>query len=154
VHVDDLAPDDPLVRVARALITSGSEASRGATGTSVQPPVLGLTMDAAPDPVAPAGMLTYHLTATNHGTGDAVQVELRMTLPVGVFGCGTLSDGGHAPQGCAAGRDVVWTLGTMASQAMRTVQAVVQIRGDVPSGRSSRPPLAWRTSPARARAPA
>ena len=91
-------------------------------------------MVATPDPVVPAGLLTYQLMVANHGTEDSVQVELRMTLPVGVFSCGTLSDGGQTPEGCLAGRDVVWSLGTMGPGAMRSVQAVVQIRGDVPSG--------------------
>ena len=64
-----------------------------------------------------------------------MQVELRMALPVGIFGCGTLSDGGQAPQGCAAGRDLLWALGTLEPGEVRSVQAVIQIRADVDAGR-------------------
>jgi len=134
VHVDDLSPDEPLVRVARAVISSGTTITRAVAVTPVDSTTLGLSMTAQPDPLAPAGLLTYQLTVTNDGADDAVQVELRVTLPVGIFDCGTLSDGATTPQGCAAGRDVVWSLGTIAPGAFRNVQAVIQIRADVPRG--------------------
>jgi uncharacterized repeat protein (TIGR01451 family) len=134
VHVNTLAPDEPLVRVARAVITSGTAEAREGVVTQVQPAAFALGIAATPDPVAPAGLETYQLIVANHGAGDAVQVELRMTLPVGVFACNTLSDGGTTPDSCLADRDVVWSLGTMGAGTMRTVQAVVQIRGDAPSG--------------------
>ncbi len=134
VHVDDLSPDEPLVRVARAVISSGTTIARAVAVTPVDSTTLGLSMTAQPDPLAPAGLLTYQLTVTNDGADDAVQVELRVTLPVGIFDCGTLSDDATTPQGCAAGRDVVWSLGTIAPGAFRNVQAVIQIRADVPRG--------------------
>jgi uncharacterized repeat protein (TIGR01451 family) len=133
VHVDALSPD-PLVRVARAAITSGTATARAGVVTQLQAPVFGLAIGATPDPVAPAGMLTYQLTVKNDGGTDAVQVALRITLPVGVFACGTISDSGATPDGCVADRDVLWNLGTMSAGAMRTVSAVIQVRGDIPSG--------------------
>ncbi len=45
-----------------------------------------------------------------------------------------VGDSNGLVEGCLAGRDVVWSLGTMGPGAMRSVQAVVQIRADVPSG--------------------
>jgi uncharacterized repeat protein (TIGR01451 family) len=134
VHVDTLAPDEPLTRAARALITSGTVVASAVVVTQVQPTAFGLTLGAMPDPVAPAGLVTYQLTVANQGAADAVQVELRMTLPVGVFACNTISDSGTTPDGCVADRDVVWSLGTMSAGTMRAVQAVVQVLGNLPSG--------------------
>src|SRR5439155_7106009 len=85
-------------------------------------------------PVAPAGLLIYRLTASNHGTEDAVQVELRMTLPVGVFACGTRSDGGVDSFPTRRCCDLVWALDTMTAGTSRSVQLAIQIRGDVPTG--------------------
>jgi len=48
---------------------------------------LGLEMVAEPDPVVPAGLVLYRLTAANHGMDDAVQTTLRVTLPVRCEGC-------------------------------------------------------------------
>src|SRR5439155_27357948 len=109
VHVETLAPDDPLVRVAHAAITSGATAARASVVTQVDASTLGLVMVAEPDPVAPAGLLTFRLIVTDHGATDAEQVQLRLSLPVGVFACGSPSDGGTAPEGCAAGREILWT---------------------------------------------
>ena len=83
----------------------------------------------------PAGFVTYRLMVTNHGVEDSVQVELRLALPVGLFACGTISDGGQAPQGCGAGRDLLWALGTLGPGEVRSVQAVIHIRSDVDAGR-------------------
>src|SRR5207244_11021344 len=134
VHVDTLAPNEPLVRVARAVITSGTAAARAGLVTQVQATPLGVEMVAEPDPVVPAGLVLYRLTAVNHGTVDGVQVALRLTLPVGVFACATPSDGGTTPQGCVADSDVVWSLGTLAAGTTQSVQLTIQIRGDVPTG--------------------
>src|SRR5207245_3866975 len=73
VQVDDLAPDDPLVRVARAVVTSGTAAARASVVTQVGATALGLVIVAEPDPVAPAGLLTYRLIVTDRGATDADQ---------------------------------------------------------------------------------
>jgi cysteine-rich repeat protein len=134
VHVENLAPDDPLVRVARATISSGATAARAAIVTQVQATSLGLGVVAEPDPVAPGGLVSYRLTVANHGLADAVQTELRLTLPVGVFACAPASDGGTTPDSCLAGRDIVWALDTLAAGTTRSVQVAIQIRGDTPTG--------------------
>src|SRR5207244_3350602 len=100
VHVDDLGADDPAVRVARGVVTSGTVTATTSVVTEVQASAFRLAVTATPDPVAPAGLVTYQLTVANDGVADAVQVELRMTLPVGVFSCGTISDSGQTPESC------------------------------------------------------
>ena len=117
VRVEDMAADDPLLRITRGVISSGANAARASVVTQVQPATLALELIAEPDPLDPVGpvpgatgLLTYRVTVSNLGLTDAAQVELRMTLPVGIFGCGTASDDGTAPDGCGAGRDILWTL--------------------------------------------
>ena len=134
VHVDDLAPTDPLVRVARATITSGTVAARASVVAQLGAAALGLVLVAEPDPVVPAGLLTYRLTVTDHGATDADQVQLRLSLPVGVFACAPPSDDGTTPEGCAADRDVLWTIDTLPAGKSRSVQLAIQIRGDPPAG--------------------
>src|SRR6185503_4174316 len=43
-------------------------------------------------------------------------------------------DGGVVSQGCLAGSDVLWDLGTIAAGTSRGVQLVIQIYGQVPTG--------------------
>src|SRR2546427_6813959 len=77
-------------------------------------------MVATPDPVARAALLTYSLTVTNGGTVDLAGVVLLMPVPEGLYGtagCRSVSDGGVLPAGCAAGRDIVWSLGALAAGA-------------------------------------
>src|SRR6185436_16701129 len=114
--------------------TMATTTSSSTSTTTLPKTVLALALIANPDPVVPGGIVTYTLTATNLGPANAVQAQLRMTLPAGVFTCGTPSDGGQLPTGCAAAHDVVWALGTMAVDTSRTVQIAVQFRGDVVSG--------------------
>ena len=47
-----------------------------------------------------------------------------MPIPVGVANCQAYSDGGGAPSVCVTGRDVAWSLGTLAAKTSRTVQVV------------------------------
>jgi uncharacterized repeat protein (TIGR01451 family) len=124
--VDDLGDADPLVRVGRAVLSSGAAAARASVTTMVQPTTLGLTFQTTPDPVAQFGVLTYLLTVTNNGQSDAVQVELRMFIPDGTYTCGAASDGGTYPSGCRAGADVLWSLGTLASGDTRSVQVILR----------------------------
>src|SRR5262249_9079101 len=134
VHIENLAPNDPLVRVARAAITSGAGAARASVVAQVGATALGLVLVAEPNPVAPAGLLTYRLIVTDHGATDSDQVQLRLSLPVGVFACATPSDGGTAPEGCLPDRDVLWTFDTLTAKTSRSVQLTIQIRGDTPAG--------------------
>src|SRR5262249_4907087 len=106
VSVDDLGAVDPLVRVARAAISSGSTAAHASVVTQVQASSLGLVMQATPDPVAVRGFLTYELTVTNRAAVDAVQVELRMPVPIGTYDCYGASD--DATGSCRQGSDIVW----------------------------------------------
>jgi len=134
VTVDDL-PADPLVRVARATITSGAVAATAGLVTQVAPARLAVVMVANPEPVNPGQAITYELTVTNHGPGDAVQVQLTMPIPAGVGGgCVRLSDGAQTPDGCFNGRDVVWTFDTLSAGTSRTVQATYDALSNLPDG--------------------
>jgi uncharacterized repeat protein (TIGR01451 family) len=128
VDVDDLGAADPLVRVARAVIASDVLAARAGALTHVEvDPPLSLSITATPDPVALGGLLTYTLTLTNDGGTPSDGVFLRMPVPEGLYGtsgCNSVSDGGAPPVACAAGRDIVWDLGTLAGGASRSVQFV------------------------------
>src|SRR5207248_3315602 len=85
---------------------------------------MGLVMVATPDPVSPGEVLTYELTVTNRRDSVAAAVEVRIEIPTGIANCQAFSDGGTAPSGCFLGRDVLWSIGTLAAGASRTVQAV------------------------------
>ena len=56
VHVEKLAPDDPDVRVARAVIASGATVAEASVVTQVQGTTLGLGITSDPDPVKPGGL--------------------------------------------------------------------------------------------------
>jgi uncharacterized repeat protein (TIGR01451 family) len=131
VEVTDLGAAEPLVRAARGVVQSGAEAARAEAVTQVEAvSPLSLTLTATPDPVALGGLITYTLTVANDGGSDAVGVELRMPVPSGLYstsGCNSVSDGGVLPAGCAAGRDIVWDLGTIATGANRAVQFVGKV---------------------------
>jgi uncharacterized repeat protein (TIGR01451 family) len=131
VQIDDLGAADPLVRTARAVLASGAVAARAGAVTHVEDGApLALTITATPDPVSLGGLLTYTLTVTNNGGADADGVILRMPVPEGMYGtagCNSVSDGGVPPGNCAAGRDIVWNLGTLAMGASRTVQFVGRV---------------------------
>jgi uncharacterized repeat protein (TIGR01451 family) len=131
VEVTDLGATDPLVRLGRAVVQSAAEAARAAAVTHVEAvSPLALTLTATPDPIALGGLITYTLTVTNNGGSASDGVELRMPVPSGLYstsGCNSVSDGGVLPAGCAAGRDIVWSLGTIAAGANRAVQFVGKV---------------------------
>jgi uncharacterized repeat protein (TIGR01451 family) len=131
VEIDDLGAADALVRTARAAVESGVVAARAGVVTQVEAGApLSLSITAAPDPVALGGLLTYTLTITNDGGTAADGVFLRMAVPEGLYGssgCNSVSDGGVAPGACAAGRDIVWDLGTLAAGASRSVTFVGRV---------------------------
>ena len=85
VTVTTLAGADPLVRVARAVLGSGTFEARAVVATQVEPATpLGLVMVAHADPAGPVDVITYELTVTNRGTLASEQVEVRMPIPTGV----------------------------------------------------------------------
>ncbi len=135
VSVDDLGAADPLVRPARAVITSGSAAASASTVTLVEPTApLALDMAIDSDPAKPNQQVTYQLTVTNTGMDDSIQVELRMPVPSGFSACGTLSDNGTLPGLCFPGRDALWQLGTLSKGAHRTVTFVLRVTNPTPAG--------------------
>src|SRR5262249_37938007 len=127
----DTVAEDPLVRVAHADITSGTNAARAAVVTHVETaPPLALVMTATPDPVELGEIITYSLTVTNTGDTDAAGGIGDLRVPAGMYstsGCQAVSDGGTVPAGCAVGRDIEWNLSTVAAGASRTVQFVGEV---------------------------
>ena len=126
VSIDDLAPDDPLLRVTSAAISSGATAAHASVVALVQAAApLGLAMSVTPEPVDPSQRITYQLTVTNRGTADSADVKLSMPIPEGVTGgCVRLSDAAQTPNGCFVGREIQWALGTLPAGTSRTVEAI------------------------------
>jgi uncharacterized repeat protein (TIGR01451 family) len=135
VRIDDAGTADPLVRLARATLTGGAAAASASVLALVEPATpLALDMSTDVDPAKPNQLVTYQLKVTNNGADDSVQVQLRMPIPNGISGCGTLSDGGTLPSGCFAGRDALWELGTLSPGATRSVTFVLRVRNTAPAG--------------------
>lgn len=90
---------------------------------------LKLAVVAAPDPVKPGGLLTYRLTATNQGPAPLNTVTLNCLVPDGAVPADeavALSDGGECNSAsCEAGETAVWSLGSLAVGASRTVKMTV-----------------------------
>ncbi len=107
----------------------------GARASESNGPGLGIALTESADPVLTGDELDYTIRFGNHGTASVLgtqlvltlQVELRMPVPSGASGCGTLSDSGTLPTGCAVGRDALWQLGTLAPGAHRSVTFVVRV---------------------------
>jgi uncharacterized repeat protein (TIGR01451 family) len=95
--------------------------SAAATDVQIDPAVdLALTLEAAPDPVIPGGLLTYTLSATNLGPSYATGIVLTDTLPNGVTFV-------SASPGCVhAGGMVTCALGTLLPAGGATVILVVR----------------------------
>jgi uncharacterized repeat protein (TIGR01451 family) len=84
---------------------------------------LGVTIAAAPDPVAIGQEVTYTVTVTNHGPDPATDVTLTDSLdPGATFVSAT---GGVTP----IGRVLTFGLGTLADEASATVTIVVRATG-------------------------
>ncbi len=124
VTVTGLAAD-PHVRLARATLTSDAAAATASLVTTLGDAPLGLEMTASPDLVGRGEVLTYELTVTNRRPTNAVDVQVLMPVPAGMFGssgCQAISDAGTLPGGCVAGQDAAWALGQLAPGASRTVR--------------------------------
>src|SRR5207244_5220717 len=119
--VDDLGSADPLVRVTRALVTSGVMAARASAVTTREPPALGLVMAATPNPGDRGALLTYALTVTNHRAVDASDVQLVVPVPE-VTGCPAVCDAGVFPVNCVVGVGVTWSLGALPAPPSRPVE--------------------------------
>ena len=108
------------------ITTTSTVVTTTTTSTTLPPPDLRLAMVVNPDPVAPAGLLTYWLTVSNRGPGPASAVELRMPVPVGLnsgaVGCRSASDGGVLPVGCLPGQEIAWSLGGLDVGESRSVE--------------------------------
>src|SRR5439155_8536740 len=115
-------------------VTSPAASARTSEVTTVVASApLGLVMVTRPDPVGQGEVLTYELTVTNRRQADAANVQARMEIPTGVASCQAFSDGGATTNLCFVGRDVLWSIGTLAGGASRTVQAVFAVAA-VPDG--------------------
>jgi uncharacterized repeat protein (TIGR01451 family) len=135
VAVEDIGALDPLVRLVRGSIASGSVSATAGQVTTIAAEIpLGLVMIATPDPVSPNEIVTYELSVTNRQGFDAAGVEVRMQIPTGVGSCQAFSDAGTAPSGCLLGRDVVWSLGTIPAGGSRTVSAAFASTTPLPNG--------------------
>ena len=135
VRIDDAGTGDPLVRLARAMLTGGAAATSASVLALVEPAApLALDMSIDSDPAKPNQLVTYQLKVTNNGADDSVQVQLRMPIPNGISNCGTQSDGGTLPSGCFAGRDALWELGTLSPGASRSVTFALRVRNTAPAG--------------------
>jgi uncharacterized repeat protein (TIGR01451 family) len=94
------------------------------------PADLSITKSDTPDPVTPGGTLTYSLDVTNNGSGDATNVIVTDTLPLGV----TFDPATSSP-GCAElGGVVTCDLGDLANGASATVTIVVTVDASTACG--------------------
>ena len=85
MQVDALV-DDPLVRSARAVVSSGAAAARAAVVTQVETdPPLALHLTATPDPVGLGDIITYSVTVTNTGGADAAGLVVDLRVPEGLY---------------------------------------------------------------------
>jgi uncharacterized repeat protein (TIGR01451 family) len=128
---------------------SGSSAIAGAPDLNgcYGPTDMSITKTASPDPVAPGGTLTYHLTVTNNGMpampATTSGVTLTDVLPAGVtFVSATPSSGscsgtstvtcnlGIFPSGATATVDIVVTVVTNASGTLTNTAAVAATTSD------------------------
>lgn len=106
-------------------------ARAGAAATASSPADLAIAVSATPA-MPPAGSaVTYAVTVTNLGPGDATSVVVTDTLPTGV----TFVPPGGSSAGCSAeGQIVTCSIGTLASSAMATISIVGQVAASTANG--------------------
>ena len=129
VQVAGTTPTESLLPFQLDLSEVGAPA--GSIGHTVEVQTarpLELTIDPAPDPVAPGSQLVYDLSFTNKGAAAASGAELRLPLPAGAtFVSAT---GG----GTVSGGDVVWNLGSIPVSNGGKRRATVAVDGGLPDG--------------------
>lgn len=92
----------------------------GIVGTPVQPPSLRVTK-AGPATATAGRLVTYRITVSNRGAGEALAVMLRDVLPRGFSVPGKVA-GGSVDKGA-----VRWDLGTLAAGESRTVKVTFRL---------------------------
>ena len=127
--VNGNAPTGSLIPFELELLENGgATAAAGHTVEVETTRPLELTIDPAPDPVAPGGQLVYDLGFTNKGAAVATAAELRLPLPAGTTFV-SATDGGTL-----SGGDVVWALGTIPISTGAKRRATVTVDGGLPDG--------------------
>ena len=127
--VNGNAPTGSLIPFELELLENGgATAAAGHTVEVETTRPLELTIDPAPDPVAPGGQLVYDLGFTNKGAAVATAAELRLPLPAGTTFV-SATDGGTL-----SGGDVVWNLGSIPISTGAKRRATVTVDGGLPDG--------------------
>jgi uncharacterized repeat protein (TIGR01451 family) len=121
--------DDGGNHIGFACQNSGASAIAGAPDLNgcYGPTDMSITKTDSPDPVAPGGTLTYHLTVTNNGTpampATTSGVTLTDVLPAGV----TLVSATPSSGSCSGTSTITCSLGIFPSGATATVDIVVTV---------------------------
>jgi len=100
--------------------------------TTVQLPSLSITKTAEPAVVYTGGLLTYTLTVSNAGLGDATDVVISDTAPLSTT-YQSCSGGDSCGYGSGS-RVVTWTLASISAGGQNPVIFAVQVDGDAISG--------------------
>ena len=109
-----------------------TENNSGFVTTTVQMPSLSITKTAEPVAVHTGGLLTYTLTVSNAGKGDATGLVVSDTVPLSTT---YQSCGGGDLCGPNSGNSVVtWTVASLPAGEQVPVIFTVQVNGDVVSG--------------------
>jgi len=101
---------------------------------------LAFAISAAPDPVAPGGLLTISLSVTNNGTGTYGNLSVEGLVPqeANTFLDNTTtghgSCGGFSFNNCPPGTRVAWNIPSVGPHETVTVSMPPTIRANVPSG--------------------
>ena len=89
-----------------------------------EPVDLAVVKSATPQTVSAGDELTYLITVSNNGPGEATGVVVTDSLPAGVTWVSTTPSQGP---GCSAPSDVTCELGTIVNGGSATIQIVVQV---------------------------
>jgi len=104
----------------------------GLVTTTIQIPSLSITKTAEPAAVPTGGLLTYTLTISNAGKGDATRLVISDTVPLSTT---YQSCGGGDLCGSSGGNSVVtWTMASLLAGEQASVAFTVQVNDDVVSG--------------------
>ncbi len=87
---------------------------------------LSVTLTAASDPVIVTSNLTYTIVVTNHGPSTATGITTIHTLPVGADFVSASPGQGTVSTNSASGSGVVWSIGTLAKDAVASATIVAR----------------------------